>query len=110
METNIDKLAKEIHKNSCKKGFWDDIHNTEDATIRDKLISSHLMLCVAEIAEAVEELRVGDNDKFRMELADAVIRLLDVMHGTIAMVPISKIIGDKMEKNASRPFLHGKIF
>lgn len=82
-----------------------------------------LVLMVTEIAEAAEVLiaartiqdivRVGHNEDknnkpegFSVELADCIIRILDTMRNL--NLPVSKIVEEKIEYNATRPFMHGR--
>lgn len=84
------------------------------------------MLVVSELSEALEEIRVGNWDTsyelkegapfdaiakpvgFPSELADAIIRILDITaaHG----IDIERIVAEKMTYNESRPYKHGKKF
>ena len=90
------KLAKKIHANAVKKGFWDEERNIGEA----------LMLVVTEIAEAMEAHRHQDEDNFREELADTFIRLLDLCAGL--GIDIEKEIHEKSQVNKKRPYKHGK--
>ena len=89
---NYYELAKEIHANAVAKGFWD----------KAMSIRHYLMLVICELAEAIEADREGRTasipeniesfpdkafipsfksyikDTLEDELADAVIRLLDI--------------------------------
>ena len=76
---NVEDFAREIHGLAVEKGWWDEKRPLEDATV--------MIHC--ELSEAVEEYRNGHgfteiyyNDDGKpegvpVELADAVIRLLD---------------------------------
>ena len=66
-----------------------------------------LMHVVCEIAEAAEECRTGDYEKFSVEMADAVIRIFDICDAS--GINISRRIMDKMDINRKRPIRHGKI-
>lgn len=73
-----------------------------------------LMLIASELGEAAESLRktgvegIGnsDDDNFGEELADSLIRLVDL--AALAGVPIGDVTLDKMGVNTTRPMLHGK--
>ena len=92
---DLNKLAKEVHENAVKNGFWDNNPSTEHC----------LMMVITELSEAVEADRKGKmanlkwleeteqedeflnfedyftaciKDTVEDELADAYIRLLDV--------------------------------
>jgi NTP pyrophosphatase (non-canonical NTP hydrolase) len=98
-------LSDEVSANAISKGWYDSPR--EDGTM--------LMLVVSELAEAVEALRSvdpGAPDKscpnfsnVEVELADAVIRLMDFarMRG----FRLSEAMIDKIEFNKSRPRMHG---
>ena len=97
-------------------------------------LSTSLMMAVGELVEAQDELRSGTaplGDRadvapgdaphgFRVELVDALIRILDLLYVTNryappsddALVPPSAgaLLVDKMTYNASRPVMHGKVF
>jgi len=64
-----------------------------------------LMLVVTEVSEAAEAVRKADEENFREEIADTIIRLLDIC-ATVG-IDIEDEIAKKMEKNKQREFLHG---
>jgi NTP pyrophosphatase (non-canonical NTP hydrolase) len=129
---NIKEIAVEIHQTNCKNGFWDDKEK--------KNIGEVLMLCVSELAEALEADRKGKHadtshidvmeskgytwddskisfttafqqdvkDTFEDEIADTVIRLLDLSEGL--GIDIEKHIRLKLEYNKTRPHKHGKKY
>lgn len=147
MET-LNELRDEIHENAKNKGFWDSPRET----------GTLLMLCVSELAEAMEadrhkiycdlmryyekrqnefilkhkqetdpmfyprspELVLTDDeiekqtfehhvkDTFEDELADAVIRILDLCGAK--GIDIEKHIELKMKYNATRERMHGKKY
>ena len=96
----------------------------------DFIISRKIMLVVTELGESIETLRTnrkadlkafeeseGDRilafenyvkDSFGDELADAIIRLLDI--AVYKGLNMDKHIAYKMEYNAERPYKHGKEF
>lgn len=100
-------LAQYIHYWARRKGFWDE-------TPRNN--SEMLMLIVTELAEACEALRHGNppDDKvpafsgIEAELADAVIRIMDMSFGRGWRV--AEAIAEKMAYNEGRPYRHGKQF
>ena len=110
----IRNLVEHVHNNAVKKGFWDDYKALcndlcEDNSVAlDKHISTMLMLIVTEIAEAQEGLRHGNEENFKEELADAVIRIFDLCGGL--KIDIETEILKKHEINKNRPRLHGKKF
>jgi NTP pyrophosphatase (non-canonical NTP hydrolase) len=118
----MNKLAEEIFQNNKEKGFWDKERNTGEM----------LMLVVSELGEAMEALRkdrmanidafkeVTDEqlfennfkanikDTFEDEIADSIIRLLDMCGGL--NIDIDFHIEQKLKYNKTRPRLHGKNF
>ena len=72
---------------------------------RDYMLGK-LMLVVTEVAEMAEAVRHVDGPNFEEELADTLIRLLDI--GDSMGVDIDMAVGNKMVINEDRPKLHGK--
>lgn len=114
---SLNKLAENISKWSTSKGW----------SIKWGNVPEKLMLVVTELAEAMEWYRYFSADdmvelekglkeltsergedslvQFRIEMADAVIRLLN-MSSSLG-IDIEKEIAAKMERNEKRPFKHG---
>ena len=67
-----------------------------------------IMLVVTELAEAVEADRKGDEENFAEEIADAVIRLLDLCGAE--GIDIEAEVRKKMAINHGRPMRHGKAY
>ena len=124
---NLTELSQKIHAGNCERGFYD-----HPATFPDRC-----MLIVSEISEAVEAHRNGKTteradvdqalrmaamemhpfvgffrdkvkDTVEDELADAIIRLLD-LSGYLS-IDIDAHIHAKLAYNATRPRLHGKAY
>lgn len=124
---NINELAKEVHANAVKHGFWEKPPSLPEA----------IALIHSELSEALEEYRdgkplvygtcavapedcdhyaacheAGEDDPTKckpegiaVELADVVIRVLDL---TAALgVDIDAIIMAKHRYNIGREFMHG---
>ena len=83
------------HHIARQKGFWEKRRNTGEL----------LMLCVSELAEALEADRKADRAGFREEIADTFIRLFDLCGGL--GIDIEAEIERKMTFNWTRPFRHG---
>jgi NTP pyrophosphatase (non-canonical NTP hydrolase) len=95
-------ISKEIRKNN--EQWWIDIHTGEPV---ERNVGELLMLCVSEIAEAMEGHRKNlPDDKlphrsmFEVEIADVFIRLFDLAGGLD--LDISGAIIEKLEFNATR--------
>lgn len=111
-------LAADISDISESKGFWD------PTGIGDLgMIPTKLALVNTEVAEALEvhrnsyddteeDISTGmtamQEDDFTEEIADGLIRYLD-MAGYYDL-PIGQAVVAKIEKNRSRPYLHGKRY
>jgi NTP pyrophosphatase (non-canonical NTP hydrolase) len=96
-----------VHENAKAHGWWDEPR--EDGTV--------MMLIVSELAELLEELRVGGRESAKIdgftseeeELADAVIRILDFAGRK--GYRLGAAILAKHEYNLTRPRMHGgKLF
>jgi NTP pyrophosphatase (non-canonical NTP hydrolase) len=105
MET-IREIQDSVHALAFEKGWWDS----------PRSIGECLMLVNCELAEAMEEYRVHGtgkpvykvNDKpegFAVEIADAIIRLLDLA-GYYGL-DIQSAIQEKHKYNMTRPYRHG---
>lgn len=95
---NIKDLIDQVHANAVNKGFWDTEPN----------MGEKIALCHSELSEALEALRMGDDDNFKEELADTVIRIFDLC-GYLKIDLETEII-EKHKKNLQRPAKHGKKF
>lgn len=119
----LNKLRDEIHEYAISKGFWD----------KERETGTLLMLCVSELSEAMEADRNGlyadleliEKDKedfidfkwsfensikdtFEDELADTIIRILDLCGAK--GIDIEKHIELKMKYNVTRERMHGKKY
>lgn len=92
------ELAKEIHSTAKEKGFW-------EGGSRNFLEA--LMLIVSEAGECCDAYRKQQKEKMAEELADIIIRTLDLAEGFD--IDIEKEVLQKMEYNKTRPYKHGKI-
>lgn len=123
---NIKEIQKEIHQVNVEKGFWEDRKNVGEV----------LMLIVSELGEALDAHRSGKSadvdgfnargidrtdtedfqsdfqqcikDTFEDEIADTVIRILDMCEGF--GIDLETHIRLKLEYNKTRPYKHGKKY
>lgn len=104
----MNELAAKIHETAKEKGWWKD---------GDRNFGEIIALIHSELSEALEEYRSGhsENEVYHklfdkpegvpIELADAIIRILDFC--CHAEIDIDQAIAQKMKYNESRPFRHG---
>lgn len=120
---SLNESAQKIFEKNKAKGFWD----------KERNVGELLMLVTSELGEAMEAHRKGRfadfdhpaenvkmggdwvsnfnayiKDTFEDEIADAVIRLLDLSAGL--GIDLEKHINAKVRYNESRPKLHGKLY
>jgi len=126
MFTGLNDAAKIIHRNNVEKGFWDNERNVN--------VGEMLMLVNTELCEALEAHRKNHfadyegfkdlllqnqdfgNEAFSMkmkntfedEIADSIIRLLDLSAGL--NIDIERHINLKLAYNKTRPYKHGKNY
>lgn len=109
---NLDDLANSLNETSVEKGFWSPMSRMES---EDDFIfyAKQLAMIHSEVTEALEALRKdhGD-DKFVEELADIIIRVLDLWAGMnkirVEKLPsIHNTLVDKSLVNKTREKLHG---
>lgn len=101
--------AFEIHEHAIRNGFWEASDN----------LGEKIALIHSEISEAMEIYRdpnhtlterwyspTGKPEGFDIELADAVIRILDLAE--YVGVDVDAAVREKHDFNLTRPYLHGK--
>ena len=81
--------------NTTKPEQWEDTYK----------IPAVLALVHSEVSEALEAFRINDKENFIEELADVVIRVLDLSEGL--EMDIETAIKKKLEKNKTRGYKHG---
>lgn len=101
-------LAAIIHDDNIKKGFW-------PKKKTDRNVGEALMLAVTELSECLEANRkelssdhIPDYKGEEEEVADCIIRLMDLGQGFNWLV--AEALGAKLKFNRTRPFKHGKKF
>ena len=109
---SLNQLANRCYKISKQNGFWDDFQLCElndDEKSANYIIGTKLALISSEVSEALDEMRSDHTmQEFANELADIIIRTLDLAKGLD--IDIETIVSNKMDKNEARPRLHGKLF
>jgi len=114
----LSRLEKEINESATKKGFWDDFQaHTHCETGRRALVSEKIALIASEVSEALDafrqpELKADEHCNIflnvEVELADAIIRILDL--GAQMRWNVPGALMAKKKFNEGRPRLHGKRF
>lgn len=101
----IREIQKKGYATAKSKGWYDrDLSFFRPGDV--ETILAKLALVGTEVSEAVEEVRTGDNIlKFASELADIVIRTLDLAEAI--GVDMDVAIADKQAKNELREYRHG---
>ena len=107
---SLKALGFAIHMDNVERGFW-----PEDKQSRNK--GETLMLVVTELVEAFEAVRKKEQEKdkhlphrdaFEVEIADTIVRLLDLGEGF--NIDYAGALKDKVLYNRTRPYKHGKKF
>lgn len=115
----IRDLQDQIHATAREKGWWDDLEDFAERDLLPILFTAKLGLVTTETAEAIEEIRErriktwyrsggkneGKPEGAGIEMADAVIRLLDLA-GAMG-IDLEEAILEKIEFNLTRSYRHG---
>ncbi len=110
---SLAELIDEAYDNSTEHGFtkiYDDLMDAVPVELRRDMrrtaLLAKLALITSEVGEAVSALQHGDDLGFAEEVADIVIRVLDLCG--YAHINLGCIMPSKMQVNRKRPYLHGK--
>ena len=107
MAHDIDEIAFQIHNNAIDKGFWD----ANNGLI---FYMKQIAMIHSEATEVLEAMRkeYGD-EKVVEELADIIIRTLDLWAGLVRDGYTKKSIADalleKIKYNTQRDKMHGVL-
>ena len=100
----VQSMVDLCHQLAAEAGWWQDPKTGEK---RDPDVPRLLMLCVSELAEAMEGDRKGLMDDHlphrkmvEVELADALIRILDMSGGM--GIDLAGAVAEKLAYNANR--------
>ncbi len=105
---SLDLMARRVHLIAKSKGFW-------DGDINYDKIGNKLALVHSEVTEVLEAIRKDQgSEKTVEEVADVIIRLVDVYQAMINTGQIKDyldfVLEKKIIKNMERPALHGNKF
>ena len=92
---NIRDCAEKCHRIAVDHGWWE----------TERPIPELLCLVHSEVSEALEADRNRDDQGFAEELADVVIRVMDLAEAR--GIDLEREIQDKMAWNIHRPYRHG---
>lgn len=107
LKMNIQELMNEFHATAVDKGWWEQERN----------LGETMFLINTELSEAFEEWRNGKGlaeiyysaegkpEGVPVEIADAIVRILDMCAGF--GIPIVEALQIKKEYNKTRPYRHG---
>ena len=107
-EYGLDSLAAVLHETAREKGFWDGEYSYDK-------VGNKLALVHSEVTEVLEAIRKSHgSEKIVEEMADVIIRLLDVYaamrNEEEILHSLDEILEAKINKNKERPRLHGNLF
>jgi len=104
----LDVLSAILHETAIEKGFWDSPKNFD-------VFGNKLALVHSEVTEVLEAIRKNKgSEEIVEEMADVLIRTLDLYasmrNAGFIEHSLDEVLFNKMEKNKSRPKLHGNLF
>jgi len=89
------EVAERAYQVAKKNGFYD---NPDILDLLNEI--------KGEVDEAIEEWNNKEMSKFKLELADIILRTLSLSR--YLRFDIDKFLREKMDYNDTRPYLHGK--
>jgi NTP pyrophosphatase (non-canonical NTP hydrolase) len=104
----FDDLATDLHDTAISKGFW-------NYAVDDIFIAKQCMMIVSEVTEVMEAVRKDKgSQEIVEEMADILIRTLDLWKGMYDQGYVEHSLDDAMERksnyNKTRPERHGVRF
>lgn len=110
MLNDMDDISFTLNAHARKQGFWD--ADTEENRIVFYL--KQLAMIHSEVSEVLEAVRKEKGEQEVVEeLADILIRVLDLYGGMATdhyvKLSLTKVFNEKVEKNRSRPRMHGVL-
>ena len=112
VQHNLNSVAAIINQRNVAAGWWTNLETGESMITQagekpKRNVPEMLMLIVTEVAEAMEGYRKGikddhlpHRDMLEVELADALIRILDMAHGI--GYDIGGAVAEKLDYNMRR--------
>ena len=119
------ELQRHVHSMNRMNGFWNtpehimsyakDHESTEK--FKAIILIYKIGLVVAELSECMESIRKDidrpddhcpDLKNVEVELADAIIRIMDIAGWRYANWNVGHALIEKLSFNSSRPYMHGK--
>lgn len=101
--TYLNSLSETILAINLANGWK--VTQPSDWTETEYKIPAVLCLITSEVSEALEAFRKNDRANFNEEIADSLIRILDLCGGL--GIDIDTEVAAKLEKNKARGFRHG---
>jgi NTP pyrophosphatase (non-canonical NTP hydrolase) len=107
-EYGLDALSAILHEAAKEKGFWDGEYTNDK-------VGNKLALVHSEVTEILEAIRKSHgSEKIVEEMADVIIRLLDIYaamrNEEEILHSLDEVLEAKINKNKERPRLHGNLF
>lgn len=106
--TYLDEMSDMLHAAAVEKGFW-------PKEVDDIFVTKQLMMIVSEAVEVMEAIRKDKGeDQIASEMADIVIRTLDLYAGLVqngyTHQSLDTALEEKASFNKTRPERHGVRF